>query len=176
MKNNTIYVSLIVIALVALGAYFYPQSGSLVGAVSPNGAYNYTTSWSSINLLPTTANGTSTSILNTGASDRAVMGTYVMCTSVGTSYTFGTGVPLLSLGWTLTAATTSTANSGLGANTDYILNTSIATTTSVVYNASTTDGILGDLSRLWPVNTYLTFNFNATNTAACALGVEWLPL
>ncbi len=173
--KNYIFTGIAALVVGVIIGFVYHVS-SVGGSASSTGTYNNGVGVSSITLLPTTANGTSTSILNSGASDRAIIGTNVMCTGVGTSQVFGSGSGLLSAGWTLTAATTTGASAGLGANANYILNTTLATTTGLVYNASSTEGVLAFNSRLWPVNTYLTFNFNATNTASCGLNVTWFSL
>jgi xanthine dehydrogenase molybdopterin-binding subunit B len=56
----------------------------------------------------------------------------------------------------------------------------IATTSSNIYNSSTTIATSGTslngLQYLWPTNTYLVFSFNATNTAVCTVGVHFIPL
>ena len=178
MKN--IYITLgIVFALVVGGLIGYaihaPSAGSF-GAVSSAGTSNNVTAWSSVTLNSTNALGTSTSILNTGASDRAVIGSYVTCTSMGNVLTYGTGAGLTSTGWTLTAATTTTSGSGLLGNTNYIVNETLATSSGILYQASTTEGVVTYTSRLWPTGTYLTFNLNATSTASCSVGIEYMPL
>lgn len=104
------------------------------------------------------------------------MGSYVACTGLGTSQAYNSGTGLTSNGWTLLGATTSVSSTGLQGNTNYILNTFIATTTVNYYVGSTTEGVIAYTSRIWPANTYLTFNFNATNTAQCSIGVEFVPL
>lgn len=178
MKNSTkVLIGVIVVVVLAI-VYSAIKSSSQItaGAASATGTYNNGTFASQIVLLPTTSNGTSTSILNTSSSDRAVTSTSVFCTGVGTSQSFGAGAGLLSTGWTLTAATTTSASSGLGTNANYILNTSVATTSGIIYVASSTEGVLPYWSRVWPTATYLTFNFNATNTAACSLQVNYSPL
>ena len=142
------------------------------GAVSPNGTYNNTTGYAQITFTPSTS--TSTSILNSGASDRAVIAEYGFCSSIGTSYTYSSGAGLAT--WTLQSATTSSANAGFLGNTNYLFNTTVATGTATgLYYASST-GASSVVAYIWPVGTYLTFGFNATNTASCSLGVSYNPL
>lgn len=176
MNNKSLLVSVIVVLLVAVGGYFYPKAHILAGAVSPSGSYYNDQNASSIVFTPST--GTSTSILNNGGSDRAIIATRAYCSSIGTSQTFTTGVGLTSNGWTLLAATTSVANQGLQGNTNYILNGFIGTTSPLgtYYLASTTEGVIQYVARIWPVNTYLTFNSNATNTATCSYDADWISL
>lgn len=181
MNNKSLIVSVIVVFLIAIGAYFFPKMNSFVGAVSPSGSYFNDQNASSIVFSPLT--GTSTSILNNGGSDRAITAIRIYCSSIGTSHTFltgntGTGADLAS--WQLSAATTSIANLGLQGNANYILasGTVISTSTGngLFYIASTTEGVLAYASRIWPVNSYLTFNTNATNTATCSYDADWISL
>jgi hypothetical protein len=172
MSNKTISLSLIVVALIAIGAYFYPQAKSLVGGVSSSGSYTNVATWALVNFVPSAANGTSTSILNSGASDRAITSSYAFCTNNTTS--IGPTSPgIASL--TLQAATTSVASQGLQGSANYIVNVNISTTTTSSYVSTSTEGVITGSARIWPVNTYLTFNFNATTTAACTIGVQYLP-
>lgn len=174
MSNKTV-IGIGAMVCVLLGiviGYSTHKSPVLGGAVSSSGTSNVTTSWSSIVFNPLTSS--STSIYNTGASDRAIMGSYVFCTTIGTSYTYATGAGLTS--WTLLAATTTTNANGLQGSTNYIVNATVATATPNYYVATTTEGAPLYTGRIWPAGTYLTYNFNATNTASCSLGAEWMPL
>ena len=166
-----IYIAIAIVFVVAVFGLFYPKVKGSFGAVSSSGAYNSMTSWSSITLTPSSNAATTTSILNSGASDRAILGSYTMCTSE-----VAVGLPLTSGAWAMTAATTSTSSLGLQGNTNYIANITIATTTGTTFVASTTEGVIANWSRIWPVNTYLTFALNASSTASCSFGVEWMPL
>lgn len=173
--KNTIYtvVGVVVLVLAIAGGYMFPRVTTIIraGAVSTSGTYNNTTFNSQIIFNPLTS--TSTSILNTGASDRAIENTVVYCTAIGNPLTYLTGAGLAS--WTLLEATTTTSGNGLQGNTNYIANMTIATTSNS-YIATTTEGVLYAYSRYWPVNTYMTFNFNATTTGSCSIEVGWLPL
>lgn len=169
---NKKYIVALIATLFIFGSYFFPRQAEVnFGAVSSAGVINNVTSWSS---LTTSLTSTSTSILNAGASDRAVIATYADCSTLGNSFTYTTGAGLASL--TLQAATTSVSSLGLQGNTNYINNTTISTSSALFYSATSTEGVLIYTSRIWPVNTYLTFETNATNTASCAFGAEWMPL
>lgn len=174
MKKSTIAIVSFLVALAIVGGYFFPTIKGSFGATSATGTTNNVTSWSSITFLPLTAS--TTSLLNTGASDRAILGSYTMCTSATTVRSYGAGAGLAN--FTVQAATTSADGStkGLEGNVNYIVNESVATSTGTGYTASTTEGVIYGISRIWPVNTYLTFITNATTTASCSFGVEWLPL
>ncbi len=171
MNNKTLYVSLIVVALLAIGAYFYPKSSSLVGAASPSGSTNCGRFGCEVSFTPNGTNGSSTSMLNNFGSDEFIVQSDISCENVGTA-----GQPVSA--WTLQAATTTVNANGLQGNTNYALNlSSIATSSTAVYVASTTEGVLTGFSRIWPQNTYMTFNFNATSsTAVCGLGMELNPI
>ena len=179
MKNTIITGAIALIVGLVIG-YVLSSTSVHLGAVSTSGTYNNDVGISQITFTPSTS--TSTSILNSGASDRAVIGSYGMCTSIGTSTTLTTGTGLAN--WTLQSATTSGSSLGVQGSTNFIFNTTIATTSNtaaanatgngIYYASSTAARNIG--SYIWPVNTYLTFDFNATNTASCSLGVTWLPL
>lgn len=124
-------------------------------------------------MAPLTNNATSSSILNTDANGRWVKAVDVGCTGVGTSGG-ATGAGVASL--LVQAATTTTFNNGLQGNTNYIGNVTVATTTSFSQSASSTLASATSYSTdfyFWPSQTYLTFDFNATNTAACAISASY---
>lgn len=180
MNNRNIIIGAVVAVLVgfALGWVLHTQ-GNLVSAISTSGVNNNLPTQSSTVFSPTTSNGTSTSILNSGGSDRAITSVVAYCSNIGTSQNFlvgNTAPTLVSNGWTLLVATTSVANQGLQANANYIANTFVATTTSTYFTATSTEGVIAYANRIWPTGSYLTFNSNATNTATCTYGANWLPL
>lgn len=170
-----------VIAVAIFGAYYFPQVKSqMVGAVSSAGTTNSSRSIASIAVTPLLGSATTTYLLNNGASDRAITSNDVMCTGVGTSNTFLTGTGLAN--WILQGATTTAAGqaagTGLGGNTNYAINDTLSTTSASAnyFAASSTEGVLQYTSRIWPVNTYLALNFNATNTAACTIVTNYIAL
>lgn len=182
MNNRNIIVGAIVAVLVgfALGYVVFHQN-QLAGAVSSSGAYLNAPGLSATIFAPTTANGTSTSILNSGASDRAITGITAYCSGAGAAQNFlvgNTSPTIISNGWTLLVATTSVASQGLQGSTNYIMNSFIGTTSPLgnYMLSSTTEGVIQYVNRIWPINTYLTFNLNATNTAVCTYGASWVPL
>jgi hypothetical protein len=181
MKTRNIIIGAVVCVLVGLtiGYVFFSSSQPVVKGVSTAGTYMTVINWSSITFTPNgggasslqTSTGTSTSILNSGATDRAIIGTYAECTQVQAASTLVANL-------ILQVATTSTANNGLQGNTNYAAVLNIGTsTTGYGYGATTTEGALSYQSRIWPVNTYLTFLMsNATTTGNCTVGSEWFPL
>lgn len=157
-----------------IGGYFYPKLMALPG--SPAGTTFNTAKVAAINISPLTSAATSSSILNTDASARWVKSVDTFCTGVGTSQAWnstGTGGGLAA--WALTVATTSTA--AQGSNTNYVGNiTTIATSSSFEQSASSTVPTANSANTdlyFWPSNTYLTFTFNATNTAACTVSASY---
>jgi hypothetical protein len=174
MKNLKIYIATLVVVLAIVGGYFFPKVNNKFGAVSATGTTNNVTSWSSITFVPSTAS--TTSLLNNGASDRAILGSYAMCTNEVTVLNWATGAGLAN--FTVKAATTTLDGStvGLAGSVNYIMNVNIATTTGYGFVATSTEGYPIYVGRIWPTGTYLTFITNATSTATCSFGVEWLPL
>lgn len=161
-------VAALIIGGAIYGAYQYPKQQFI--ASSPVGSTFGDAKIASVNMTPATSGATSTSILNTDGSARWVAN-YGMtaCTGAGSSFTFLTGAGIANL--LLQAATTSVPNQGLQGNTNYALNLQVATTTAFSNSASSTSPVLGGY---WPANTYLTFTFNATNTAACTVEIDYL--
>ncbi len=125
-----------------------------------------------VNMSPLLIAATSSSILNSDASDRWITDSGVACTGVGTSNTITTGTGLAS--WTFQAATTSVASLGLQGNTNYAANITVATSSAYVQTASSTPGVIGAISALWKAGSYMTFTYNATNTAACTPYVHYI--
>ncbi len=130
-----------------------------------------------VNLANVGANGTSTSILNTDTSDRYPISIDLGCEGVGTSQTAYSGTGLAAL--TLSVATSSTANPlPSNANTNYVGAATLVIPTSTVQVAisSSTAALPGNTRSgvVWGAGTYMTFTFNATNTAACSVGVKYI--
>lgn len=178
---NTTYkvlsvVLVVAIATIAVLGLYLPNSGFTVGGVtvatSSDQTTNSTAKTATVTISPATASATSTvSLLNTDSVDRVIIGTEVFCSNVGSSKTYLTGTGLAS--FLLRAATTSSSSVGLQGNTNYAAQITVSTSTDLFYIASSTEGVLQYVSRIWPTNTYLTFNFNATNTAACTVGSRY---
>lgn len=182
MKNKNIIIGAIVAILVGFALGWTLHFQDKVGGVSSVGVSNSTSRIASITMAPLTGAATTSSILNDSGTDRIITNTFGFCSSVGRSETFLTGNTaggtfITSAGWVLSGATTTVANQGLQGNANFGSNgISFSTTSPAVtaYNASSTEGVLQFVSRIWPVNTYYTFLFNATNTAACTVGVNYI--
>lgn len=120
---------------------------------------------------PATASATSTSVYNSDASDRKIESFVTDCSGVGTSFTAYTGAGLAAL--TFSAATSSTAAPAINTNTN-VFNLAVGTTTpdsyNIIGNATTTPA----LNRVWAAGSYLNIYSNATNTASCIVGVNYL--
>lgn len=168
----------IVITVAIVGAYHYPKSeesvslaGSTAGSVFNSAKFAGVV----VDLSTPGANGTSTSILNSDASDRFISGFRVGCNGVATSRTAYTGVILDALKLTIGTSTDSAPATFTGfanVTTGYTLGTS----SPVLIVASTTpQTATSSLAARWPSNSYVTFTVNATNTAVCTFGVDYLP-
>lgn len=173
MKNITNI--LIVAALILVGGLYFKHtvnnySTNVQSVTSPVGTTFTTAKVAQINITPSTPAGTSTGMLNTDSSDRYISSMYGACSGVGTSFTAYTGAGLTSLGFTVTGATSTTQAPNTISNTNTFV-MKVATTTPDSY-ASTTSST--DLSRVWASGTYYNFAFNATNTAACTVGVHYI--
>lgn len=153
---------------------------------SANGSTFSTSKDYSVVVTPTN-NATSTSILNTDASDRYITSNFVDCGNATTSYTAVTGTGLANI--TVKAATTSTNAPAVIANTNLAMNDTIATGTSAqgtagfidvvvssssVSSAPTVTGNAGanSFQFRWAAGSYLTFFWNATSTMTCTIGVH----
>ncbi len=119
-----------------------------------------------VTVAPSTSAASSTSILNTDASGRWIEGAYAGCTGTGSE-----SVAQLALGYS--AATTSVANLGAQGNTNTAARLTIATSSAFSNISSTTPNF--DMKAYWPSSTYLTFTFTATTSAACVIGVSYIP-
>lgn len=173
MKNSIFYGIVGIIVGVIIGASSFSSSPKEVAqAISPVGSTQSTAKVFSINMSPATASATSTSMLNSDASDRIVTDTFVDCNTTGTSLTYLTGAGLLA--WSAQIATTSASGVGLQGNINYVGNLSISTSTVDAYTASSTNPAPNPVGRVWPSGSYMTFVFNATNTAACVIGGHYL--
>ncbi len=129
----------------------------------------------SVNMTPSSGSASSTSLLNGDASARWVKNVDVGCTGVGTSNAFVGQAGVAN--WHLLVATTSVANNGLQGNTTYVGNVLIATSTSFSQSASSTVASAISISTdqyYWPAGSYLTFDFDATNTAACTVSASYI--
>lgn len=178
MKSSTLlWAGIIVVALLAAGAYYYPsQNDTQTLAGSPVGTTFNTAKVAAINWTLSTG-ATTTSVLNSDASDRYVKAIEMGCEAVGTSQTPLTGVGLLAL--TIKAATTSSASPAVISNAHVIGNSGFTLATSTptfVIASSTVAGPAGssDIANIWAAGSYMTFWSNATNTAVCTVGVTYL--
>ncbi len=166
--KKIIFGSLLVVALV--GAYFFPHFVPTVA--SPTGTQFGTQKTATVIFSPTTASASTTALYNSDQSDRIITDVKYYCSGVGTSRTFLTGAGLDV--FTFQAATTS-VTTGLGGNTNYVLATTVATSSTSLYVATTTPGLTGTVTnRIWPAGTYLTYIANATNTAVCSIATDYV--
>lgn len=177
-KSIIAIVGAVLVAWAIYGAYQYPeQSTSVIAGTSAAGSNFSTAKFAGIaaNLANPGSTGTSSSILNGDANDRYITSIKAGCESVGTSKTAYTGAGLLAL--TLSVATTSTsAPATNGTNTIGGGSITLATSTTQFVVASTTSAMPGNtnISLIWPSGSYLTFSTNATNTAVCTFGADYV--
>lgn len=185
MNDETVRATIIAfVTAIVMGAIFLvfaPKGSTIVTAgSSPQGTTVNSAKFagaSGVALATPGANATSTSILNTDANDRLITGIRMSCEKVGTSQTAYTGAGLAT--WQITVGTTSTAAPAatpVGFNevggVSYVISTStpnfaLATTTPQV-------GGLSSTTVVWAAGSNLTFFSNATNTAICTLGADYV--
>lgn len=126
------------------------------------------------------ASGTSTSVQNTGSTDVYLTTFNLACTGVGSSQTAYTGAGLANL--TVKAATTSTSfSSNTPTSNTAVPNSNLSLTTTNIATSSATTVVssssIQDITTSFmiiPAGAYLTFITNATNTATCTFGAEYL--
>lgn len=148
----------------------YPEVKNIVLGSAVNSTFN-SAKVASVNITPSSSSATSTSILNTDASDRIVTDAFVTCQSVASVFAQdGLGVS----GWLWVAATTSTAAPAvLPATAFAAMNVVVGTSTADAWAATTT--YTSPFARRWATGTYMTFWQNATSsTATCQGGVHYL--
>lgn len=185
MTTTTKAVIALVVALIGVaiyGAYQYPKAMISVGAPSPAGSTFGDAKFAgvSINLANVGANGTSTSILNTDAVDRYVTSVHVGCQVFGSSFVANSGAGLANL--QLTVGTSSTAAPVRVTGFSQLVSAAnISTTSYNGYFATSTMGVAqgmtasSSLSAIWHSGEFMTFFWNATNTALCSEGVSYIP-
>lgn len=167
------YIFALVAALVIVGAiygaYQYPKASQNAGTVTLNQVSGL--SGAAVTGFNLNSTATTTSIQNTDSQDRIIITTEAFCSGLGTSQTAYTGAGLAAL--TFQAATTSTAApASLGGNTNYLMNSTIATSTSESYTSTSTP-VIPD-ARRWAAGSWVTFSTNATNTGSCIVDVKYV--
>ncbi len=171
MKQNLTLIAIVAVLIVSIGGgYFFPsvaQAPQEVG--SSTGTTFGTAKIATVVMAPATAAASSTSILNPDASDRKIESFVVDCSGVGSSLSYLAGLGIAS--WTVTFATSSTGAQVANTNgTTLNLSTSTVDLYNILGNATTTPA----LNRVWAAGSYLVPTFNATNTASCVVGVNYL--
>ena len=177
-QTKIVVAALIVGAAIGLvlGHSFWPGSAKTLAGASPTGSTFGTRKTSSVtvNLANPGQFGTSTSLTNTDTNIRYVTSVELACSGMGTSLTPYTGAGLASL--QLSVGTTSTSNPiSFSSSFPLASNVVIGTSTSVYLLSSSTPVIsTSQYSALWGVGVPMTFWFNATNTAVCTVGVNYI--
>lgn len=173
-KSVLALVLAVIIGVFIYGAYQYPKAlpapfGSPVGTTFNSAKVV------AVDMSPLTQGATSTSVQNTDASNRWIASFgFSGCTGVQNSFTDLTGTGLAAL--LVQAATTSVPNQGLQGNTNYALNLTVPTsTTGVPAILSATTSTPPSVYGVWAPGSYMTFTFNATNTAACVVELDYIP-
>lgn len=168
--NTKIKFGLGLVAVIAIvGAYFFPTLQAGLGA-SDTGSTFSTQKTAAIVWTPSTG-ATTTSIQNTDANDRYVTSSHIYCGTVGTSLTPLTGTGLAAV--LIKAATTSTAAPAIVTNANLTMSVTLATSSVDSIVSTSTFGTA--YWQRWAAGSYMSFYSNATNTAVCTVGVNYVP-
>lgn len=163
----------IIAALAIYGAYNYPIAPqAVVTGISSPGVNNSSAKLYTSTVAPATNSGTTTSIYNSDGTDRGIIYGVTYCTGVGTSQTYltGTGLAAFSL---VMSTSTSAVDAKTNANSAFALTIATSSPWEEQFTSSLANGAV---SGVWPSGTYLNITFNATNTAACTVGVGTVSL
>ena len=181
MRDTLIPAGIAIVLLAAvIGGYFFPKSSIVeIAGSSPQGSTFSSAKFAgvAVNLAAPGANATSSSVLNTSGQDVYITDLKIGCEGVGTSKTAYTGAGLASL--TVKVSTSSTAAPAAVSST--LINGAtftLSTSTPFFTLASSTVGTVGTGSSnwqlIWSAGSYLTFQTNATNTAQCTFGANYI--
>jgi len=172
-----------VVATAIYGAYLYPQA--LVAVGSPAGSTFNSAKVAAINITPSTASATSSSITNGDASDRFITDAFVTCANV-----IRVGAPVTGSlvtgtdAWHWYMATTTTANASTVSLPAIVATASSANFAAnfILSTSTLADGYIATstytqvYNQRWAAGTALVIQPNATSTAACNAGVHYLAL
>lgn len=169
--NKKIIFAIVIVAIVAVcGLFLTIQKDTVTNAGSAVGTSYQTQRIAQKNISPTVG-ATTTSMYNGDDSDRWILSNFAACSQVGTSRTAYTGAGLASL--TVTSATTTTNAPAAITNSSTVTLTIATSSTEFMINTASTGSTSSYLTR-WAAGTYYTWAFNATNTAACTVGVSYI--
>lgn len=173
MKNTYIISAIVLTFVIACFGLLYPKydaSLTASGTSSTSGVTNNSAKIASITMALSSA--TSSSILNTDATDRIVESGFYSCdnlTTVLAPYTGG-GFAALSFEAATTSAAASSATAVTNANAAF--KSTVATSSSFGFVASST--YAAAFPRVWATGSYMTFWSNATTTASCTIGLHYI--
>lgn len=164
---------LVVVGIV--GSYYYPRFHQLAGTASTTGSTFNTAKVAEVAMAPISLTSTTTSLLNSDATDRIVDSSFVSCATSSLQVFGAAGAGLAN--WIWQFATTSVANLGLQGNTNFASQITVATSaTDNAYTASSTQTGLGARGRLWPSGGYLSIlsiGSSTNSTLTCQAGVYY---
>lgn len=175
--RNKIIIGIVIAVLVGTVLGYTLSHKVSLGTISPAGTTNTSGKYYSQTFSLATASATTTSILNASGFDLAVRAVDVMCQGMGSSKTAYTGAGLANLIIKIATSSTNAITKDVAdVNTNYLANITIGTTTLDSYQASSTEGIIPSTTRIIPNGAYAIISSNATNTAACSVGLSVMSL
>ncbi len=168
MQNKIVVGGVLVALVLSVIGIFTPASTAVTQLVSGSSAgstFN-TAKTAAIVFAPTSNTASTTSVYNGDSSDRIIKDAHITCT--GANFTASNSLAQV----TFSAATTAVSSLGLQRNPNPALSTTVATSASDVYVASSTQNTN---ARRWASGSYLTFLTNATSTGlSCVVGVDYI--
>ena len=172
IKNLLIGLAVVVAGGLIVGAYYFPKTQFLAG--SPAGTTFGTAKVAAVNISPQSRTSTSTSMLNSDASDRIVLDAYVTCS--GLTNMFGAdGAGVATFNWTAATSSVAAPTASIAANALAAMQITVATSSTEGYTATTT--YTNVFARRWNSGSYMIFQTNATSSAAtCQAGVHYVAL
>lgn len=171
MTTTTLKIVGVLIVIFAIaGAYFYPIGSQIAG--SSAGASFTSAKVAQININPQSITSTSTSLLNTDASDRYVTDGFVSCKGL-TNMFAADAAGVATFNWTAATSSTASPVPSIASNAFASMQVTLGTSTS--FNQTATSTYTVPWGRIWTAGTYMVFQTNATSsTAACTVGVHYL--
>lgn len=164
------YIVLSAIAILAVGAYFFPTVQQTFGA--PAGTVFGTSKIAQVNINPQSITSTSTSLYNGDQSDRFVTDAVVSCSGL-TSMAGATSGGVATFNWTAATSSVPAPTASVASAPFAAMQVSLATSTA--YNMTATSTYTVPWGRIWRTGEYMIFQTNATSSATtCTVGVKYL--
>lgn len=145
-------------------------------AGSPAGTSFNTSKVAAINISPQSITSTSTSLLNSDASDRIVTESFVTCSGL-TSMNGSTAAGVSTFQWWAATSSTAAPTASVFNAPFAAMNITVATSSGDGFTSTSTFTGTAVYARRWSAGTYMVFQTNATSSSAvCQAGVRYLAI